>query len=135
MQTLDKLGPGVSVVVPVYNSGAGLPELVERIVRELEGRGDYEIIAVNDGSRDDSLAVLLKLASRYPRLRVIDLAKNAGQENAILAGFSILRYGYVVCMDDDLQHDPADIPRMLDVLIEKDLDIVFARFVQSGNAP
>ena len=124
---------GVSLVIPVYNSHAGLPGLIEQIAAALDGRFEYEVIAVNDASRDRSLEVLTGLSTRYRRLRIIDLAKNCGQENAILVGLAHVRYDAVVCMDDDLQHDPADIPAMLAALKERQLDIVFARFTQSGN--
>jgi polyisoprenyl-phosphate glycosyltransferase len=124
---------GISLVIPVFNSRAGLPGLIEKIAAALDGRFEYEIIAVNDASRDDSVDVLRQLATRFPRLRIIDLAKNCGQENAILAGLAHVRHDVVVCMDDDLQHDPADIPTMLAALSERHLDIVFARFTQTGN--
>src|SRR5687767_6691063 len=103
---------GVSIVIPVFNSHTGLPGLIEQIAAALDERIEYEIIAVNDASRDQSLEVLTGLATRYRRLRIIDLAKNCGQENAILVGLAHVRYDAVVCMDDDLQHDPADIPAM-----------------------
>jgi glycosyltransferase involved in cell wall biosynthesis len=124
---------GISIVIPVFNSRTGLPGLIEQIDRALAGRFEYEIIAVNDGSRDDSVAVLQQLATRFTRLRIIDLAKNCGQENAILAGLSHVWYDAVVSMDDDLQHDPADIPKMVAALTDRNLDLVFARFTQTGN--
>jgi polyisoprenyl-phosphate glycosyltransferase len=131
MPILSKDRNGVSIVVPVYNAEDSLPSLIERIAETMGG--DYEIVAVNDHSRDASLHVLCDLAKRYSSLRVVDLAKNVGQENAIMAGFSMIRYNRVVCMDDDLQHDPADIPKLLAALDEQDLDLVFARFTTMGN--
>jgi glycosyltransferase involved in cell wall biosynthesis len=122
---------GVSIVVPVYNAEESLPGLIERISKAMNG--EYEIVAVNDHSRDGSLGVLRELAARNTRLRVLDLAKNVGQENAIMAGFSVIQYDRVVCMDDDLQHDPADIPALLAALVEQDIDVVFARFTVMGN--
>ena len=68
---------GISIVIPVFNSRAGLPPLIEQIASALDGRYAYEILTVNDDSRDDSLAVLLELSKTYPQLRIIDLAKNA----------------------------------------------------------
>ena len=133
MQTSPDQPIRVSIVIPVYNGRESLPELLAGIARTMDGRHEYEVIAVNDGSPDDSLDVLRRLAGQHPRLRILDLAKNAGQENAILAGFECVRGEFVVCMDDDLQHDPADIPKLLDALGEKDLDIVFARFVQNAG--
>jgi undecaprenyl-phosphate 4-deoxy-4-formamido-L-arabinose transferase len=133
MSMLSKDRNGVSIIIPVYNAEQSLPGLIEGIARTMDGV--YEIIAVNDYSRDTSLRVLRELASRYSCLRIVDLAKNVGQENAITAGFSMIRYDRVVCMDDDLQHDPADIPKLLAALEEQDLDLVFARFTEIGNGP
>lgn len=125
---------GLSVVIPVYNSEESLKELVTRISTELRGSGAFEIIAVNDGSRDNSLQVLSSLTKTIPELRVLDLARNFGQENALLAGFSQTKYENVVCIDDDLEHDPADIHKLLHKMNENDLDIVFARFIKKRKS-
>lgn len=125
--------PRISIVVPVYNSEDSLPILFEQISKALDGLYDYEIIAVNDCSSDKSLDVLLELCGGNSMLHVVELSRNSGQENAILAGFSRIQYEYVVCLDDDLQHDPADIPKMIEVLIQDKLDLVFARFVETGS--
>jgi polyisoprenyl-phosphate glycosyltransferase len=133
MSMLSKNNKGISIVIPVYNAEKSLPGLIEGITKAMDGV--YEIVAVNDCSRDASLHVLRELATRYSCLRIVDLAKNVGQENAITAGFSIINYDRVVCMDDDLQHDPADIPKLLAALEEQDLDLVFARFTETRNGP
>ena len=107
----------VSVVVPVYNSEATLASLTERLDAELRGQvAALELILVNDGSRDRSWPVVLELASRYPWVRGIDLKRNYGQHNAVLCGIRSAKFDVIVTMDDDLQHPPAEIPKLLNIL-------------------
>ncbi|HEV8396060.1 MAG TPA: glycosyltransferase family 2 protein [Vicinamibacterales bacterium] len=107
----------VSVVVPVYNSEATLGELVSRLTRVLEGAAAaYEILLVNDGSRDGSWSAIEALVRQVPHLRGIDLARNCGQHNALLCGIRAARFDVVVTLDDDLQNRPEDIPAMLERL-------------------
>jgi len=113
--------PGVSIVIPVYNEVDNLPELVERIEQALRPTGrTFELIAIDDGSRDDSAAVLTRLAADRPWLRPVLLARNYGQSSALQAGFDRVRGRYVVTLDADLQNDPLDIPVMLDRLDRDD---------------
>src|ERR1700730_9375241 len=105
----------VSVVVPVYNGAATLPELVARLATVLAHCAPRsEIVLVNDGSRDASWQVILELAARDPRVRGIDLMRNYGQHNALLCGIRAAAGAVVVTMDDDLQHPPEEIPKLLD---------------------
>jgi glycosyltransferase involved in cell wall biosynthesis len=109
----------VSVVVPVYNGAAALPELVARLRAALAGRApEAEILLVNDGSRDASWQAIAALAAepRRPRVRGIDLRRNYGQHNALLCGIRAAAGAVVVTLDDDLQHPPEEIPRLLDAL-------------------
>jgi len=109
----------VSVIVPAYNEARNLPVLVERLFPVLTGLGcTFEVIVVNDGSRDDTLAVLRELAATRPELKVIDLARNYGQTAAMMAGFDHARCDIIVPIDADLQNDPADIPLLLAKLAE-----------------
>ncbi|MBC8646467.1 MAG: glycosyltransferase [Thermoanaerobaculia bacterium] len=105
----------VSVVVPVYNEEANLPELMRRVTAVLDSAGDpYEIILVDDGSRDGSLAILTSWARQRPdRVRVLELSRNFGQHQAILAGFRDVTGDVVVTLDADLQNPPEEIPRLL----------------------
>ena len=105
----------VSVVVPVYNEEANLPELLRRLTSVLDGAGDpYEVILVDDGSRDGSLPILTAGARQRPdRLRVLELSRNFGQHQAILAGFRDVTGDVVVTLDADLQNPPEEIPRLL----------------------
>jgi len=107
----------ISVVVPVYNSELTLPALAERLDAKLRGQvAAMELILVNDGSRDDSWRVVLELAQRYPWVRGINLKRNYGQHNALLCGIRAANHEVVVTMDDDLQHPPEEVPKLLAVL-------------------
>jgi len=113
--------PDVSIVVPVYNEVDNLPELVERIEQAMRPSGRaFELIAVDDGSGDDSAATLAGLAADRPWLRPVLLARNYGQSSALQAGFDRVRGRYVVTLDADLQNDPLDIPAMLERLDRDD---------------
>jgi glycosyltransferase involved in cell wall biosynthesis len=117
--------PSVSVVVPVYNSEQSLPELVRRLGEVLPSCARVcEVILVNDGSRDSSWAVVQQMGSDYGWVRGIDLMRNYGQHNALLAGIRAAQYETVITMDDDLQHPPEEIPRLLDAL-DKGFDVVY----------
>jgi undecaprenyl-phosphate 4-deoxy-4-formamido-L-arabinose transferase len=117
--------PSISVVVPVYNGQESLPELVERLHASLVGLTDtFEIILVNDGSRDQSWFQTTQLASRYPRVTGLDLMRNYGQHNALLAGIRQAHYEVIVTLDDDLQNPPEQIPLLIDKLAEG-YDVVY----------
>src|SRR5258707_3546749 len=117
--------PDLSVVFPVYNEEENLPILMGEIARALEPTGwSYEVLAVDDGSRDRSLAVLHELHGKYPQLRILTFAKNSGQTAALDAGWRAARGTYVVSLDADLQNDPADIPGMIHKLEESGVDMV-----------
>jgi glycosyltransferase involved in cell wall biosynthesis len=107
----------VSVVVPLYNEEESVQLLYERITEAVAPMGrPYEILLVDDGSRDRTLEIAAGLASRDPHLKVIEFRGNYGQTPAMAAGIDHARGEYIVTMDGDLQNDPADIPVMLDEL-------------------
>jgi undecaprenyl-phosphate 4-deoxy-4-formamido-L-arabinose transferase len=114
----------ISLVIPVYNEEANLPRLIERIrsVMQTTGRS-YEIIFVDDGSRDDSLSVL-KSFLIYPEVKVVELTRNYGQHAAIFSGFSIVRGDIVITLDADLQNPPEEIPNLIKVMEEGNYDVV-----------
>lgn len=115
----------LSVVIPVYNGQHTIGDLVERLGSVLPGVCDsYETLLVCDGSPDNSWQVIEQLASRYPWVRGISLMRNYGQHNALLCGVRAARYEVIVTMDDDLQHPPEEIPRML-AKLEDGYDVVF----------
>ena len=107
--------PEVSVVVPVYNEEEGLPLLFERLYSALDALGrTYEVVFVDDGSRDRSVAQLREQFQRRPDVtRVVVLARNAGQHLAILAAFQQTRGRYVITLDADLQNPPEEIGRLV----------------------
>lgn len=115
----------ISIVIPVYNSEACLPELCIRIQEQV--LFPYELILVDDHSQDRSWQVITSLTSRFPELTGIHLRKNSGQDNAIMAGLANARGEYVVIMDDDLQHSPADIPRLIEAC-QQGYDVCFGRY-------
>jgi len=107
----------LSVVVPVYNSADVLPTLVGRLEPVLRGLTDqFELVFVNDGSRDGSWEVIADLERRYDWIRGIDLMRNSGQHGALLCGIREARHGVIVTMDDDLQNPPEEIPKLIGAL-------------------
>lgn len=115
----------LSVVIPVYNEAANLDTLFTRLMPVLDGLGrPYEVLFTNDGSRDNSQAILERLHKERPDvIRVVQFARNYGQHPAIMAGFERARGEVVVTLDADLQNPPEDIPKLL-ALIDKGHDVV-----------
>jgi glycosyltransferase involved in cell wall biosynthesis len=118
---------GVSVVIPVYNSTVILPVLIPRLESVLlETTSLFEVILVNDGSHDSSWDVISELSARYPWIRGVNLMRNYGQHNALLCGIRLAQYDALVTMDDDLQHRPEEIPKLLE-LLGQGYDVVYGR--------
>ncbi|MEO7417913.1 MAG: glycosyltransferase [Thermoanaerobaculia bacterium] len=116
--------PYLSVVVPVYNEEANLPELLDRLTATLVPLGrPYEIVLVNDGSRDRSLPLLREAAALDPHLVVVDFNRNYGQHAAVFAGFEVSRGEIVVTLDADLQNPPEEIPKLV-AKMEEGFDVV-----------
>jgi len=113
--TVRRAAPDVSIVIPVFNEEQVLTQLFERLYPALDALGrSYEIVFVNDGSRDRSVALLREAFERRPDVtRVVLFAANFGQHRAILAGFAASRGRYVITLDADLQNPPEEIPRVL----------------------
>jgi dolichol-phosphate mannosyltransferase len=107
----------VSVVLPIYNESKNIPILFEKLSQVLKDM-DYEIVAVNDGSKDDSWNVLRKMASQNSRIRLINFENNFGQTAALTAGIKNVTGDIIVLIDSDLENDPADIPKLLEKLKE-----------------
>jgi glycosyltransferase involved in cell wall biosynthesis len=118
-------GRSLSVVTAVYNGEDSLAELCRRLVEVLARiAAQHEIILVNDGSRDRSWEIISELSSRLPTVRGVCLMRNYGQHNALLCGIRAAKYDVIVTMDDDLQHPPEEIPRLLARLCEG-FDVVY----------
>jgi undecaprenyl-phosphate 4-deoxy-4-formamido-L-arabinose transferase len=117
--------PSISVVVPVYNSASTLGVLVSRLEAVLAPvTGSFELILVNDGSLDGSWRVISDLAVHNARLRGINLMRNYGQHNALLCGIRAASFPIIVTIDDDLQHPPEEIPKLLAALTD-DIDVMY----------
>jgi glycosyltransferase involved in cell wall biosynthesis len=120
--------PLFSVVIPVFNSQESLLELHRALSDTFRSLNQtYELIFVNDGSHDGSLAVLRELKKNDPRMMVIDLSRNFGQQNALLCGFQYCSGDYVITLDDDLQNPPQEIPKLYQK-IREGYDAVFASY-------
>jgi glycosyltransferase involved in cell wall biosynthesis len=119
------LPKNLSIVIPVYNGAETLGELVERLAVVLHDLcQQYEAVLVNDGSQDDSWQVIRELAQRYPWVHGINLMRNYGQHNASLCGIRAACFEIIVTMDDDLQHPPEEIHKLLEKL-DEGYDVVY----------
>ena len=114
--------PQISVVVPLLNEQDNLVQLYQETTEALEGKLSFECIFVDDGSTDDSFAILRSLQEKDERLRVIRLRRNFGQTAAMSAGFAHARGAVIIPMDADLQNDPRDIP-MLGAKLDEGYDV------------
>jgi glycosyltransferase involved in cell wall biosynthesis len=116
----------VSVVIPIYNEAANVAELVARVGGALERTGkSFELICVDDGSRDGSAAALEALAAERPWLKPLYLIRNYGQSAALQAGFDAAQGEIIVTLDGDLQNEPDDIPELLKILDERpEVDVI-----------
>jgi glycosyltransferase involved in cell wall biosynthesis len=114
----------LTVVLPIYEEEESLPELFEQLCGVLDGMDcSYEIVAVNDGSKDRSAEVLVGIAKQRPEVRVLDFRRNYGQTAALMAGFDHARGDIIITLDADLQNDPADIPKLM-AKINEGYDVV-----------
>ena len=121
---MASLVPDISIVVPVCNEEPNLRTLYGEIVEAMEGYGrSFEVIAVDDGSRDGSFATLKALREEDSRLRIVRFLRNFGQNPALYAGFERARGKIIVTIDADLQNPPSEIPKLVDAL-EEGYDVV-----------
>ncbi len=136
MENTTDSGCKLSIVVPVYRSATILPRLVEHIQAEMASEGlagNFELLLVNDASPDDSWQVIRTLAAAHPFVRGINLRRNTGQHNAVMAGLNNIRGDFVVMMDDDLQHPPHALGDMVRAL-ESGYDVCYTRYVNRQHA-
>lgn len=120
-----------SVVVPVYNSEHTLHELYERVSKVFDEtlHEDFEMILVDDGSKDHSYEVMEELHDKDNRVKIIQQARNFGQHPALLCGFKYVKGDFIITMDDDLQHPPEEIPKLVQVMNERDdVDVIIAKY-------
>ncbi len=131
----DTAGELISIVIPVYCSADILPHLHRRVMETFSEReDDYELILACDAPPDNSWAVIEELAEQDPKVKGVLLRRNFGMNGALMAGFGYVRGKYVVVMDDDLQHAPEDIPKLL-AEIRKGHDLVYTRFPEIVESP
>jgi undecaprenyl-phosphate 4-deoxy-4-formamido-L-arabinose transferase len=126
--------PHLSIVVPLYNAAATLPALYQEI-SALQVQGGHELIIVNDGSRDETEAVALKLVreSQMP-MTFLSLSRNFGEHNAVLAGLRAVSGRYAVTLDDDLQNPPSEALKLLAVAEAENRDVVFGIYERKEHA-
>jgi len=105
--------PDLSVVVPVHNERDNIVPLLTEIAAALRGRADFEIVYVDDASKDESLAVLTAAKAQFPELRVLRHLQQSGQSTALRTGIKAARGAWIATLDGDGQNDPADIPKLI----------------------
>ena len=129
--------PKYSVVVPVYRSAGTLDELCARLTKLFDTvlKESFEIILVNDASPDDSWEVITSLHQKNPKVKGINLSRNFGQHSATICGFAHARGDYVITLDDDLQHPPEEIPKMVQAMQENpQIDVVMGSFISKKHS-
>ena len=126
----------ISIIVPCYNEEEALPlfyPVVTKVMQEL--KNDYELIFVNDGSRDKTLEILKDFAKKDPHVYYISFSRNFGKESAMYAGFVNAHGDYVAVMDADLQDPPALLPKMIAILDSGEYDSVATRREDRSGEP
>lgn len=122
----------LSVVIPCYNSGAFLENTIQDLEQVLK-KEDYEIILVNDCSSDNTYDVIKKLAKKNGRIKGISFSKNFGQHAALMAGFSYCTGDLILCMDDDGQTLPSEVPKLISALDDA-TDVVYAKYITKKHS-
>jgi glycosyltransferase involved in cell wall biosynthesis len=124
----------VSILIPCYNEQASLPTLYTELSEVINGLNDYdfEILFVNDGSKDNTLELIKAFHEADKRISYVDLSRNFGKENAMLAGFDHVKGNCMIIMDADLQDPPTLIPQMLQAW-EEGYDDIFAKRINRGS--
>jgi len=123
----------LSIVIPVYNSEKTINLVVEKLKKVLSGKLTFEIILVNDGSKDNSYNVCKEISRKNDFVRFINLSKNFGQHNAILAALNFVNGNYIVFMDDDLQTPPEEIWKLINK-IKEGFDVVYADYTYKQHS-
>ncbi len=127
----------ISLVIPVFNAGKSLNELCSRIISVFDNqiKFGFEIILVNDASKDRSWEIMKQLHEKDSRIKIVDLTKNSGQHAAMHCGLQHFKGGYVLFMDDDLQHPPEEIPKLVRHIIENPgIDVVIGAFAEKKHS-
>lgn len=118
-----------SIIIPVYNGEQTVEKLYDRIKQFFADKYNYEVIFVYDCGKDNSWEVLLKIKMQNPQnVKLIRLSRNYGQHNALICGFEYAKGDFIVTMDEDLQHAPEDIQKLIDKQKEMDYDVVYGKY-------
>lgn len=126
---------GISIVIPVYNGQNTLKEVAARLVKVLEQtKYPFEVLLINDGSGDNSWQIIQDFARQDQRFHGIDLKQNSGQINALMRGLKHARFELALTMDDDLQHPPEEIPRLLLLMETGQYDVVYGIYDQKKDS-
>jgi len=130
-------GTMYSVIIPVYNSQNTLEELFERIDKCFEQHQlKYELIFVDDGSEDHSWQVLRKLKENYnEKIKAIRFVRNFGQHNAVFCGLSYATGEFIITLDDDLQHPPEEIPKLIEKHKKTSSELVYGFYKKKKHSP
>lgn len=117
----------LSVVIPVYHGAITITQLVENVQEQLRPH-DFEIILINDGSKDDSEKVCLGLSEQFQNITFLSLRKNFGEFNAVMCGLNYAKGDYTVIIDDDFQNPPSEIIKLLETAQTGDFDVVYGQY-------
>ena len=121
----------ISIVIGLYNSEKTIRDVISEIrdeMTKISSDYDYEVVLVNDCGPDNVLEIVKEIAQHDKHIKIVELAKNSGQTNAVMEGYTYATGDYIVEMDDDFQMPAYEIPRMLKELKDRDLDVVFAKY-------
>lgn len=124
----------LSIVIPVYNSESSIAKLIEKLSIDLK-MIDYEVVMINDGSKDDSGKICRELINQYPNLTFINLRKNFGEFSAVMCGLNHVSGKYAVMIDDDFQNPPSEILKLLYEAQKGDFDVVYSQYAQKKHSP
>ncbi len=124
----------LSIVIPVYNSADTISSLVEQLAR-LPIEGGHELILVNDGSKDNTAEICERLVAQVPfPVRFINLSRNFGEHNAVMAGLRYARGEYIITMDDDLQNPPSEVVKLFEYARDQKKDVVYTYYKQKRHS-
>ena len=125
----------LTIIAPVFNGAVTIREYILRTVKTMKILSNpYQIILIDDGSRDNSLSIMRELQREYPEIMIIKLTKNYGQSNAIAAGFTKAEGNFIVVMDSDLQDKPEDIIRLYNKIMRESADMIIARRKETNRS-
>jgi undecaprenyl-phosphate 4-deoxy-4-formamido-L-arabinose transferase len=133
-RTMPGLAPELSLVIPVYNGSQTIGLVVDRI-QTVFASMQFDVVLVNDGSEDDSEVVCAKLVKKLPHIvTFVQLSRNFGEHNAVLAGLSHARGRYIAVLDDDGQNPPEEVVPMLEELKSRDYDVIYGHYVKKRHS-